>query len=463
MFLFLFYSLLLARYSDSFQINRDRRTLAKSPFGHNIELKRSLLLSLSSKPFGVGNEEKQTEHSDLESSSNDFGTSTTSSSLLLESLRTQKDQAVEEEDYLRAAILKQQIDDLLSILPQEKRCESLSQPKQRQSTAAEQEQGIIQHWESAFPLNAGDNLQFPPMWEVPCSIIVTGNVLKSNINGNNDDKAGQQMLNDMSDPTFKLTKLIKPPNTDILWQWYETRGDMQADPSWAEVWPAASSLAATLVRECAPTRTIKSVPPSQLSIMNKTVIELGCGLGIAGLTAAGLGATRVVLMDREPYALHCAMATANINGMATDPTASVPAVVEAAVIDWSGFEDAKATASSKSTEGSVFEKYKSSADVILCSDVLYDFQTVEDLAHVIRLLLRKREKVDGMEDGRLVLVTDPAIERVQGIQQEFCRVLRDLGAKDVGIRLLPPTPSSKLGGGNIGRMSERTVLIQARW
>ena len=99
-----------------------------------------------------------------------------------------------------------------------------------------------------------------------------------------------------------LRAVVKPPDADVLWQWEKTRGNMEADTSWASVWPAAANLAALIARTPELVRGLR-------------VCELGSGLGVAGLSAAKAGATTVTLVDREALALHCAMSTAEVCGL----------------------------------------------------------------------------------------------------------------------------------------------------
>jgi predicted nicotinamide N-methyase len=210
--------------------------------------------------------------------------------------------------------------------------------------------------------------------------------------------------------------MVKPPDADTLWQWYEEMGNLEADPSWAEVWPSAASLAAALVSK-------------QASLKNCRVFELGSGLGIAGLTAASLGASSVVLMDREPFALHCAMASAALNQLEN---------VQAAVVDWSTpqFQD----------------DYGQSADIVLCSDVLYDADTVVSLAALVASLMRP---------GGRVWVTDPSRERVDGVRGKFVQALEAQGAT-VLVTALPPAPVYHSCYTETSQ-PEQTVLIEALW
>ena len=107
-----------------------------------------------------------------------------------------------------------------------------------------------------------------------------------------------------------LRAVVKPPDADVLWQWEKTRGNMEADTSWASVWPAAANLAALIARTPELVRGLR-------------VCELGSGLGVAGLSAAKAGATTVTLVDREALALHCAMSTAEVRGLRFGPVLSL--------------------------------------------------------------------------------------------------------------------------------------------
>src|SRR5512146_678227 len=58
-------------------------------------------------------------------------------------------------------------------------------------------------------------------------------------------------------------------------------------PYWAELWPSSIELARFFLRE--------------ENIRGRTVLELGCGLGLAGIAAAAAGAN-VLFTDYEPDA-----------------------------------------------------------------------------------------------------------------------------------------------------------------
>jgi predicted nicotinamide N-methyase len=248
---------------------------------------------------------------------------------------------------------------------------------------SENESRFRLHIDDATLLSPGGVL--PPMTEVPCS----GGPLKA---------------------------IIKPPNVDDLYQWYVCRDMADSDPSWAILWPTAVSLSNFLKKH-----------PS--IVKGKRVVELGAGLALCGLTAAALGAKSVVISDREPYALHCAMATASVNTLDN---------VQAAVIDWTD-------------ENTMVD----AADVVIASDVLYDKQTIEAFAKACRRI--------AVSDGGVVLVTDPKAERIAGARD----LLRTALGGHVRMEILDlPVPDDNVPGQSAdardhsSRMKEPTVLFK---
>ena len=91
------------------------------------------------------------------------------------------------------------------------------------------------------------------------------------------------------------------PDVVALWQaWEEECGVIQGVPFWAVVWPAAQLLA----------RVLRAEPDW---VRGKTVLDLGCGGGVAGIAAAHAGAARVIANDIDPVALAMAAKNATAN------------------------------------------------------------------------------------------------------------------------------------------------------
>ena len=157
----------------------------------------------------------------------------------------------------------------------------------------------------------------------------------------------------------------------------------------------------------------KGVPQkSSLLLANKRVVELGCGLGLCGLVAASkfCGAKSVILSDREPFALHCALSTAAVNHLSNDN-----GIVQAAILDWTAMimdDDDDDVTANESTTGSNIQS--PTADVVLASDVLYDGATIVAFAQACRSICRK---------GGVILVADPLVERVKGARDLFRQTL----------------------------------------
>ena len=93
------------------------------------------------------------------------------------------------------------------------------------------------------------------------------------------------------------------PDVFALWQaWEEECGAPQAVPFWATVWPAGQLLA----------RVVQAEPAW---VRGQTVLDLGCGSGVAGIAALDAGATRVVAHDIDPVALAIAAQNARANAV----------------------------------------------------------------------------------------------------------------------------------------------------
>jgi len=116
-----------------------------------------------------------------------------------------------------------------------------------------------------------------------------------------------------------IASVVKPTSAEDLYDWCVRNGQPDVDSSWASVWPAAAALANLLARE-----------PDL--VRGRSVVELGAGLGVAGLSAAQAGASSVTLVDREPLALHCAMSTAECCELQGEDE-STP-IVNAVAADW---------------------------------------------------------------------------------------------------------------------------------
>jgi len=128
-------------------------------------------------------------------------------------------------------------------------------------------------------------------------------------------------------------------------------------PYWSEIWASSVHLAHWCL----------TFP----GLREKRVLELGCGLGLAGIAAARAGAT-VVLSDYEQDALLFARYNAMQNISGTDP--------EVLLFDWR-----------RPSPGRKF-------DIVLGADILYDRQHFLPLLEAFGMLL---------SPGGIVVLTDP--------------------------------------------------------
>ena len=110
----------------------------------------------------------------------------------------------------------------------------------------------------------------------------------------------------------------------------------QPQQYWAQLWPSSYAMSRWMLDE--PTL-----------VAGKTVLELGCGLGLSAVCAALAGAERVHATDREEPALHFAAHNAATNGVGDR--------VSTGQLDWAEASTAELDAP---------------YDVVLAADVIYD-------------------------------------------------------------------------------------------
>ncbi len=141
-------------------------------------------------------------------------------------------------------------------------------------------------------------------------------------------------------------------------------------PYWAELWPSAVALAA-FVLERGIGRGLHA-------------LELGCGLGLAGVAAALAGA-RVTFTDYEPDALGFARANHTLNLGRPAP---------ARLVDWRD------------------PPRELSAPLVLAADVLYEVRFLEPFLRTLRRVVASGGTAYVAEPGRRI--AEGTVERLEG-------------------------------------------------
>ena len=255
------------------------------------------------------------------------------------------------------------------------------------------------------------------------------------------------------------------------------------------------------------------------------IVEVGCGLGLAGLAyattiasssyikaAAGDGDCTqqprrvaqhrtITFLDKEPYALHCVMASAAVNGITTGPIlpqpqpsslaqdndaaetskplvdklplSNVVITARAAIDDWSlPFAEEGGTSMEESKSSSAIKNicytdlllhdgvgtHKDEATLlVLASDILYEPSSMESLANKLRKLVHPTH-------GGYILIADPERERTPSCRVTFVECIRNLGGE---VEIFPMEDGvGNSSGGNIVQqslsMNENDVDIDGR-
>ena len=156
-------------------------------------------------------------------------------------------------------------------------------------------------------------------------------------------------------PGGRELAIVRPRDAEALLDEHAFEDDEYL-PYWAELWPSGVALA----REIAPR-----------ALRGARVVELGCGLGLPSLAAAGAGG-RVLATDWAPAALDLLRDNAARNGVE----------VEVARVDWR-------------EPAALLER--APFDLVLAADVLYERRHLDPL---LELLPRLGDEVWLADPGR---------------------------------------------------------------
>jgi predicted nicotinamide N-methyase len=179
----------------------------------------------------------------------------------------------------------------------------------------------------------------------------------------------------------------------------------RADPFFCSIWPSSIALAENLLKQ----------PKLALG---KRVIDAGCGLGLGGVAAALAGARAVVLADREPFALRCALQTAQANGLTPLPL-ELAASGGAGPVVRSVLQPASGAAGSGTIGALELDWHAPPAelrgcfDVMTACDVLYEKSAAVPVAALALHLLAP---------GGTLLLADPPL-RTPGNRKDFLALL----------------------------------------
>ena len=211
---------------------------------------------------------------------------------------------------------------------------------------------------------------------------------------------------DVTLPCGSAVRLVLPEDPYAVEALHRLEGDHTADAVWAECWPSAFACADALL--CGSTPILAGLRQQPV----RRVCELGAGVGLAGLAAALSWPTASVLLtDREPRALWCALASAQANGLRVDASGLPPSLpslpdagagdpnspsVSAALLDW---------------DAPLHPSLRGAFDVLLLCDVLYQPGSIGLLATLVPQLLAP--------DGVILLADTAHRPGKEGLRRQF--------------------------------------------
>jgi predicted nicotinamide N-methyase len=151
---------------------------------------------------------------------------------------------------------------------------------------------------------------------------------------------------------------------DALIEKGEDHEDVQDEriPYWAELWASAIGMSEYLVE-------------NQLIMPDKSVLEIGCGLGLPSIVAGLLGAKNIIVSDYFQEALDFA----EMNWVKNLPNQKANFIK----MDWRTPPSVK-------------------TDILLASDVAYEKRAFEPLLHAFKTLLKPQGKIIVSEPNRYI-------------------------------------------------------------
>ena len=130
----------------------------------------------------------------------------------------------------------------------------------------------------------------------------------------------------------------------------------------------------------------------RLPVLGKSVLELGCGIGVVGLACARAGASRVLLTDYDDELLRACKRSVSLNGLG-------PAVWTAH-LDWNSVSAGVVPA----------ELEQETMDLVIGADIIYDADHAVSVLGTVRQLL-----CTGCAKDAILITGEP--DRRQGVQQ----------------------------------------------
>lgn len=191
-----------------------------------------------------------------------------------------------------------------------------------------------------------------------------------------------------------LLNISRISDTDALLDELIAKGDSHEDvqderiPYWAELWPSAIGMGRYLAKH------------PEL-VRGKSVLEVGCGLGLAGMVAHGLGG-KVILSDYLPAALE--LAKYNWEQNFTEESKLLQ-------LDW---REAKP---------------EQAADLVLAADVAYEERAFEPLLKAFPILVKKGGKLLISEPNRAI--AKKFLKSLEGIGFEVEKELLQVDYRDM--------------------------------